>query len=137
MKNLKLLVVALVAMFGFIACDKHECNDYDHSADIVGTWTCLQAGYAEALVIKADGSAVSTGYDGTEYWENVAGNIVVKNGIATMTFEDGDNFEGHIDVIAGMAFSTHDCVLALSLCLSECEAVVFECLDELAIYSNV
>ena len=97
-----------MAMFGFIACDKHECNDYDHSADIVGTWTCLQAGYAEALVIKADGSAVSTGYDGTEYWENVAGNIVVKNGIATMTFEDGDNFEGHIDVIAGMAFSIYN-----------------------------
>ena len=107
MKNLKLLVVALVAMFGFIACDKHECNDYDHSADIVGTWTCLQDGYAEALVIKADGSAVSTGYDGTEYWENVAGNIVVKNGIATMTFEDGDNFKGHFDIVPGMAFSIY------------------------------
>ena len=108
MKNLKLLVVALVAMFGFIACDKHECNDYDHSADLVGTWTCLQDGYAEALVIKADGSAVSTGYDGTEYWENVAGNIVVKNSVVTMTFEDGDNFKGHIDVIPGMAFSIHN-----------------------------
>ena len=108
MKNLKLLVVALVAMFGFIACDKHECNDYDHSADLVGTWTCLEAGYAEALVIKADGSALSTGVEDGEYWENVAGNIVMKNGIATMTFEDGDNFEGHIDVIAGMAFSIYN-----------------------------
>ena len=107
MKNLKLLVVALVAMFGFIACDKHECSDYDHSADLVGTWTCLQAGYAEALVIKADGSAVSTGFDGTEYWENVKGNIVVKNGTITMTFEDGDNFKGHFDIIPGMAFSIY------------------------------
>ena len=107
MKNLKLLVVALVAMFGFIACDKHECNDYDHSADIVGTWTCLQGGYAEALVIKADGSAVSTGYDGTEYWENVAGNIVVENGNITMNFEDGDNFKRHFDIIPGMAFSIY------------------------------
>ena len=97
-----------MAMFGFIACDKHECSDYDHSADLVGTWTCLEAGYAEALVIKADGSAVSTGVENGEYWENVAGNIVVKNGIATMTFEDGDNFEGHIDVIAGMAFSIYN-----------------------------
>ena len=97
-----------MAMFGFIACDKHECNDYDHSADLVGTWTCLEAGYAEALVIKADGSALSTGVEDGEYWENVAGNIVVKNGIATMTFEDGDNFEGHIDVIAGMAFSIYN-----------------------------
>ena len=97
-----------MAMFGFIACDKHECNDYDHSADLVGTWTCHEAGYAEALVIKADGSALSTGVEDGEYWENVAGNIVVKNGIATMTFEDGDNFEGHIDVIAGMAFSIYN-----------------------------
>ena len=107
MKNLKLLVVALVAMFGFASCEQHECNDYDHSADIVGTWTCLQDGYAEALVIKADGSAVSTGYDGTEYWENVAGNIVVENGTITMTFEDGDNFKGHFDIIPGLAFSIY------------------------------
>ena len=107
MKNLKLLAVALVAMFGFIACDKHECNDHDHSADLVGTWTCLTNGYAEALVIKADGSAVSTGYDGADYWENVAGNIVVKNGNVTMTFEDNDNFEGHFDIVPEVAFSIY------------------------------
>ena len=94
-----------MAMFGFIACDKHECNDYDHSADLVGTWTCLQEGYAEALVIKADGSAVSTGVENREYWENVAGNIVVKNGTVTMTFEDNDNFKGHFDIVPGVAFS--------------------------------
>ena len=107
MKNLKLLVVALVAMFGFIACDKHECNDHDHSADLVGTWTCLTADYAEALVIKADGSALSTGYDGVNYWENVAGKVVVANGIVTMTFEDNDNFKGHFDIVPGMAFSIY------------------------------
>ena len=107
MKKIKLLVVALVAMFGFIACDKHECNDYDHSNDLVGTWTCLQEGFAEALVIKADGSALSTGYDGEEFWENVAGSFVVENGMVTMTFEDGDNFHGHFDIIPGMAFSIY------------------------------
>ena len=105
MKNLKLLVVALVAMFGFIACDKHECNDYDHSADLVGTWTCHEAGYAEALVIKADGSAVSTGVENGEFWENVKGNIVVENGNITMTFENNDNFKGHFDIVPGVAFS--------------------------------
>ena len=94
-------------MFGFIACDKHECNDYDHSNDLVGTWTCLQEGFAEALVIKADGSALSTGYDGEEFWENVAGSFVVENGMVTMTFEDGDNFHGHFDIIPGMAFSIY------------------------------
>ena len=107
MKKIKLLVVAFVAMFGFIACDKHECNDYDHSKDLVGTWTCLQDGFAEALVIKADGSALSTGYDGEEFWENVAGSFVVENGMVTMTFEDGDNFHGHFDIIPGMAFSIY------------------------------
>ena len=94
-------------MFGFIACDKHECNDYDHSKDLVGTWTCLQEGFAEALVIKADGSALSTGYDGEEFWENVAGSFVVENGMVTMTFEDGDNFHGHFDIIPGIAFSIY------------------------------
>ena len=110
MKFFKFLAVALVAMLGFTACDKdcdHEFIDYDHSADIVGTWTCLQDGFAEALVIKANGSALSTGYDGEEYWENVAGNIVLKNGMVTLTFEDGDNFEGHFDIIPGVAFSIY------------------------------
>jgi hypothetical protein len=106
MKNLKLLVVALVAMFGFIACDQHECNDYDHSADIVGTWTCLREDFAEALVIKADGSVLSTGsVFGEEYWEDVKGNIVLENGNISMTFEDGDNYKGHFDIIPGKAFS--------------------------------
>ena len=111
MKIFKLMAVALVALVGLNSCSKdcdHDFIDVDHSADLVGTWTCLEAGYAEALVIKADGSALSTGVEDGEYWENVAGNIVVKNGIATMTFEDGDNFEGHIDVIAGMAFSIYN-----------------------------
>ena len=108
MKIFKLMVVALVAMLGFTACDKdcdHDFIEVDHSKDLVGTWTCLTENYAEALVIKADGSAVSTGYDGTEYWENVAGNIVVKNGTVTMTFKDNDNFKGHFDIIPGVAFS--------------------------------
>ena len=102
------MAIALVAMFGFSACEKdcdHDFIEVDHSKDLVGTWTCLQEGYAEALVIKADGSAVSTGYDGTEYWENVAGNIVVENGNITMTFEDNDNFKGHFDIVPGVAFS--------------------------------
>ena len=108
MKIFKLMTVALVAMFGFIACDKHECNDYDHSADIVGTWTCLQEDFAEALVISADGSVVSTGVAFGEYWVNVKGNIVVENGNATMTFEDHDNYKGHFDIIPGMAFSIYN-----------------------------
>ena len=108
MKNLKLLVVALVAMLGFIACDKHECNDYDHSKDLVGTWTCLTPDFAEALVINADGSLLSTGLAAGEYWENVAGNVVVENGNITLTFEEDDNFKGHFDIIPGVAFSIYN-----------------------------
>ena len=111
MKIFKLMAIALVAMVGLNSCSKdcdHDFIEVDHSKDLVGTWTCLTADYAEALVIKADGSALSTGVEDGEYWENVAGKIVVKNGKVTMTFEDGDNFEGHIDVIAGMAFSIYN-----------------------------
>ena len=105
MKNLKLLVVALVAMFGFIACDKHVGNDHDHSADLVGTWTCLTENYADALIIKADGTAVSYGVEDGEYWENVKGTVTVKENNITMIFEDDENWTGHFDVIPGMAFS--------------------------------
>ena len=110
MKIFKLMAIALVAMVGLNSCSEdcdHDLIDVDHSSDLVGTWTCLEAGYAEALVIKADGSALSTGVEDGEYWENVAGDIVVKNGIATMTFEDGDNFKGHFDIVPGVAFSIY------------------------------
>ena len=107
MRKIKFLSLSLVAllMACFTACEnKYEA---EHPAELVGTWTCLTNGYAEALVIKADGSALSTGYDGEDYWENVAGNIAVKNGTIKMTFEDGDNFEGHFDIVAGESFSIY------------------------------
>ena len=108
MKIFKFLAVALVAMLGFSACEKdcdHDFIEVDHSKDLVGTWTCHEAGYAEALVIKADGSVLSTGVENGEFWENVKGNIVVENGNITMTFEDNDNFKGHFDIVPGVAFS--------------------------------
>lgn len=94
-----------MAMFGFIACDKHVGNDHDHSADLVGTWTCLTENYAEALIIKADGTAVSYGVEDGKYWENVKGTVTVKDNNITMIFEDDENWTGHFDVIPGMAFS--------------------------------
>ena len=106
MKNLKLLVVAVVAMLGFTACDnKPEYIYDDHSADLVGTWTCLTDNYAEALIINADGTAVSYGVEDGEYWENVRGTVTVKENNITMIFEEDDNWTGHFDVIPGMAFS--------------------------------
>ena len=109
MKNLKLLVVAFVAMLGFAACDNKTEHIYDdHSADLVGTWTYISENYAEALIINDDGSAVSYGVEDGEYWENVRGTVVVKEGNIIMTFEDNDNFTGHFDIIPGKSFSLYE-----------------------------
>ena len=108
MKKIKLFVIALVAMCGFSACEKdcdHNFIEVDYSKALVGTWTCFQNGYAEALVINADGSAVSTGIEDGEYWEDVRGNIKTINNKMTMTFEDGDNWEGRFEMLSGEAFT--------------------------------
>lgn len=103
----KLLILLAAAGMLFTACDNNEpdLNNYAPCADLVGTWTCLNSGYAEALTIKADGSALSTGVESGELWEEVRGIIVTQNNTVKMTFEDGDNFEGHFDIIPGEAFS--------------------------------
>ena len=108
MKIFKLMVVALVAMLGFSACEKdcdHDFIEVNHSKDLVGTWTCMEANYAEALVINADGSVLSTGVEDGEYWENIKGNIKTVNNKMTLTFEDNDNYEGRFEMIAGEAFT--------------------------------
>ena len=106
MKIFKLMAIALVAMLGFTACDKETEHIYDdHSADLVGTWSCFTENYAEVLIINADGSAVSYGVEDGEYWENVRGTVTVKENNITMIFEDDDNFTGHFDIIPGQAFS--------------------------------
>lgn len=106
MKLLKIWAVALVAALGFSSCE-HECEwiDVDYSNELVGTWTCFVEGYAEALEISADGSVVSSGVEDGELWHDVKGNIKVSNNKMTMTFEDGDDFEGRFEMIAGVAFS--------------------------------
>lgn len=109
MKTFKLMAIALVAMLGFTACDKETDHIYDdHSADLAGTWTCLTENYAEALIINADGTAVSYGVEDGEYWENVRGTVVTEGGKIIMTFEDDDNCTGHFDIIPGMAFSLYE-----------------------------
>ena len=109
MKIFKFMAVALVAMLGFTACNNEPEHIYDdHSADLAGTWTFLTENYAEALIINADGTAVSYGVEDGEYWENVRGTVVTKDGKITMTFEDDDNFTGHFDIIPGVAFSLYE-----------------------------
>ena len=102
------MILALVAMCGFSACSEdcdHNFIEVDYNKALVGTWTCFQNGYADALVISADGSAVSTGIEDGEYWEDVRGNIKTINNKMTMTFEDGDNWEGRFEMLSGEAFT--------------------------------
>ncbi len=111
MKIFKFLAVTLVAMLGFSACEKdcdHDFIEVNHSKDLVGTWTCFTEDYAEALVINADGSALSTGVKDGKYWENVKGNIKTVNNKMTMTFEDNDNFEGRFEMITGEYFTIYE-----------------------------
>ena len=105
MKFLKAMMISLMTLMVFTGCEKFTCNDSHAMSELAGTWTCVQPGLAEALVIKANGSVVSTGVENGEYWENVKGNIAINEGKISMTFEDGDNFEGHFDFIPGLAFS--------------------------------
>ena len=101
-------MMALVAMCGLNSCSDdcdHEFIEHDHIADLVGTWTCLQEGLAEAFVIKADGSVVSTGVLDGEYWDGIKGSIKTVNNKMTFTFEGGDNYETRFDIIPGVAFS--------------------------------
>ena len=102
MKIFKILSVALVAALGFTACDKecgHDFIEYDHSKDLVGTWTCLTADYAEALVINADGSVVSTGVEdgeslATEHFEATLRVVAILEG------------QGHL-VVDGLDVALH------------------------------
>ena len=124
MKFLKTMMFALIALMVFTGCEKFTCNDSHAMSELAGTWTCVQPGFAEALVIKADGSVVSTGVENGEYWENVKGNIAINEGKITMTFEDGDNFEGHFDFIPGLAFA---------ICTDKGERLIFNyCKEDLS-----
>ena len=104
-------MIAIVAMCGLNSCSEdcdHDFEEVDYSKDLVGVWTCMEEGYAEALVIKADGSIVSTGLDGEDYWEDVNGTWKAVNNKMTMTFEDNDNFEGRLDLVPGETLSLVD-----------------------------
>ena len=103
-------MMALVGMCGLNSCSDdcdHVFIEYDYNKAFVGTWTCFQEGYAEALVINADGSVLSTGVEDGEYWENIKGNIKTVNNKMTLTFEDDDNFEGRFEMLSGEAFTIY------------------------------
>ena len=109
MKIFKLMAVALVAMFGFSSCNKdcgHEFIEYDYNEALVGTWTYLEEGQAEAMVINPDGSFNVTGVmkGGSLYEEK--GTIKVVNNKVSLVFEgDKDVIEGRLELVAGKSLS--------------------------------
>ena len=89
MKKLLLMIAAVATLF--TACNKdcgHDFIEKDYSKDIVGAWTCLKAGFAEALVFNADGSFVSIGVANGAYWEELDARWVLKNNKLTLSAGD-------------------------------------------------
>ena len=107
MKRVKFLIIALVAMLGFTACEKdcgHDFIEVDYSRALVGTWTLVNGDFAEAWVVKEDGSVKVTGVLEGEYYET-KGTVKVKNNKMSYKFANGDEFEGIFDIIPGQCFS--------------------------------
>ena len=111
MKIFKLMAIALVAMLGFTACNKdcgHEFIEYDYNEALIGTWTCLEEGQAEAMVINPDGSFEVTGVmkGGSGSLYESKGTIKVVNNKVSLVFEgDKDVIEGRLELVAGKSFS--------------------------------
>ena len=109
MKNFKLMAIALVAMLGFSACEKdcnHDFIEHDFTQDIVGTWTILEEGQAEAMVINPDGSFEVTGVmKGGSLYES-KGTIKVVNNKVSLVFEGDDEVtEGRLELVSGKSLS--------------------------------
>ena len=109
MKIFKFMTLALVAMLGFNSCSEdcdHNFIEYDYSNALVGTWTFVEGGLAEAMVIKEDGSFAVTGVmaDGSLYESKGTMNVV--NNKVTFAFDgDKEAYEGRLELVAGKSFS--------------------------------
>jgi hypothetical protein len=114
MKNFKFWAIALVAALGFSSCSKdgeqapaacaHDFIEYDYTQDLVGTWTCMDMDYAEAMVIKADGSVEVTGVVDHEFFQS-KGTIKVVNNKMIYKLDNGDEWEGRFEMTKGESFS--------------------------------
>ena len=105
-KIINFCIIAIVAMLGFTSCNDcdHEFIEVDYSKALVGTWTLMNEGFAEAWVVKADGSVEVTGVLDGEYYET-KGTVKVKNNKMSYKFDNGDQFEGILEIIPGKCFS--------------------------------
>ena len=106
-KLFKFMILALVVTCGFASCSEecdHDFIEHDYSEDILGTWSIIGADYAEAVVIKADGTMDFTWVDGMEFYEETARYEIVNNRMKVI-WSDGTIDEGRLDVVRGSVFS--------------------------------
>ena len=102
-------MMALVAMCGLNSCSEdcdHVFIEHDFTQDIVGTWTILEEGQAEAMVINPDGSFEVTGVmKGGSLYES-KGTIKVVNNKVSLVFEGDDEVtEGRLELVSGKSLS--------------------------------
>ena len=107
MKNFKFWAIALVAILGLNSCSEdcdHDFIEHDYSQALVGTWTCMDNDYAEAMVIKADGSVEVTGVVDHEFFQS-KGTIKVVNNKMIYKLDNGDEWEGRFEMTTGESFT--------------------------------
>ena len=68
---------------------------------LVGTWTCLEGGFAEALTIHEDGSLVSTRLEGGRYWEDMEGEFMTEVDNSYGISLNDDYVFGKFEVVSG------------------------------------
>ena len=78
----------------------HYFVDSPFPKSLVGTWTCLEGNFAEALTIKEDGSVVSTRLEGKNYWEGVEGTFMEEGGTYGIEL-NGNYYFGSYEVVSG------------------------------------
>lgn len=94
------VVAVLMTCFAFTSCDEGD-GLLVYSKDIVGTWVYCQDGTFEVLTINADGTLLSNGVEDGESWIGINGFWSLDKEKLVMIFEDDDNFEGTIELLAG------------------------------------
>ena len=108
MKLFKVMAIALLAILGLNSCSNEttppEFIEVAYHKALVGTWTRVEADYAEAMIIKEDGSFTVSGVMGGNYHEQ-KGTIKAVNNKVTLTLDNGEKWDGRLEMVVGETFS--------------------------------
>lgn len=90
LKQVCLVVTAVVISLGFVACSKNKSV----SVNLEGKWIHMSENHKELLIINADHTLFSTGADESSAWIGVKGKIELDGDKFSFYSEDGDNSFG-------------------------------------------